>query len=161
MTTPKRNDPCPCGSGKKYKHCHEAEARPATRYKTLGLVVGLGALMIGALWFAKVSTAPEAGPANASSTAPMPGNANPGTPGAPQPSGPAPAGKVWSVEHGHWHDAPGQAPSGQAPISIPGQAPAAVPGSPQPPGPAPAGKVWSVEHGHWHDAAPGQSPTTP
>lgn len=20
-----RNDPCPCGSGKKYKHCHEAE----------------------------------------------------------------------------------------------------------------------------------------
>ncbi|MCK5761666.1 MAG: SEC-C domain-containing protein, partial [Candidatus Izimaplasma sp.] len=19
---PKRNDPCPCGSGKKYKHCH-------------------------------------------------------------------------------------------------------------------------------------------
>jgi hypothetical protein len=20
-----RNDPCPCGSGKKYKHCHETE----------------------------------------------------------------------------------------------------------------------------------------
>lgn len=20
-----RNDPCPCGSGKKYKHCHEAD----------------------------------------------------------------------------------------------------------------------------------------
>ncbi|MFH1861215.1 MAG: SEC-C metal-binding domain-containing protein, partial [bacterium] len=20
--TPGRNDPCPCGSGKKYKHCH-------------------------------------------------------------------------------------------------------------------------------------------
>lgn len=29
------------------------------------------------------------------------------TPG-PQPPGPAPAGKVWSTEHGHWHDAPAQ-----------------------------------------------------
>jgi hypothetical protein len=24
MTTPGRNDPCPCGSGKKYKKCHGA-----------------------------------------------------------------------------------------------------------------------------------------
>ena len=23
-----RNDPCPCGSGKKYKHCHEREGLP-------------------------------------------------------------------------------------------------------------------------------------
>jgi hypothetical protein len=22
MSKPGRNDPCPCGSGKKYKHCH-------------------------------------------------------------------------------------------------------------------------------------------
>lgn len=27
---------------------------------------------------------------------------------APQPPGPVPAGKVWSVEHGHWHDLPKQ-----------------------------------------------------
>ncbi|HKN47698.1 MAG TPA: SEC-C metal-binding domain-containing protein, partial [Candidatus Polarisedimenticolia bacterium] len=33
-----RNDPCPCGSGKKYKKCHGAEegtgtpARPAARH---------------------------------------------------------------------------------------------------------------------------------
>lgn len=158
MTTPKRNDPCPCGSGKKYKHCHEAEARPATRYKTLAMVIGLGALMIGALWFAKVSTTPDQAPVNSSSM--LPGSTTtPGTPGAPQPPGPAPAGKVWSVEHGHWHDAAGQAPVGQAPVSIPGQT-ASSPGAPQPPGPAPAGKVWSVEHGHWHDAA-AQPPTTP
>ena len=26
---------------------------------------------------------------------------------APQPPGQVPPGKVWSVEHGHWHDAPG------------------------------------------------------
>jgi hypothetical protein len=26
--------------------------------------------------------------------------------GQPQPPGPPPPGKVWSAEHGHWHDAP-------------------------------------------------------
>ena len=66
---------------------------------------------------------------------------------APQPPGPTPAGKVWSVEHGHWHDA-APAAQGTAPAPI-------IPVTPvqqQPPGPAPAGKVWSPEHGHWHDA---------
>jgi hypothetical protein len=38
---------------------------------------------------------------------------------APQPPGEAPPGKVWSVEHGHWHDAP-VAPT------IPAPAPATV-----------------------------------
>ena len=28
MMAPKRNDPCPCGSGKKYKHCHMKEDLP-------------------------------------------------------------------------------------------------------------------------------------
>jgi len=33
--------------------------------------------------------------------------ATPATPfNAPQPDGPVPPGKVWSREHGHWHDAP-------------------------------------------------------
>jgi uncharacterized protein len=26
LPTPGRNDPCPCGSGKKYKKCHGADA---------------------------------------------------------------------------------------------------------------------------------------
>ncbi|MFN2169298.1 MAG: SEC-C metal-binding domain-containing protein, partial [Anaerolineae bacterium] len=26
-----RNDPCPCGSGKKYKHCHMRTDRAAAR----------------------------------------------------------------------------------------------------------------------------------
>jgi uncharacterized protein YecA (UPF0149 family) len=25
-----RNDPCPCGSGQKFKHCHGRESIPAT-----------------------------------------------------------------------------------------------------------------------------------
>lgn len=28
-----RNDPCPCGSGKKYKHCHMKENLPAAKKK--------------------------------------------------------------------------------------------------------------------------------
>ena len=36
-----------------------------------------------------------------------PGNVTPNSTGlTPQPPGPAPPGKVWSPEHGHWHDAP-------------------------------------------------------
>jgi len=57
-----------------------------------------------------------------------------GTAGIPQPPGEVPPGKVWSPEHGHWHD------SNEA-----------HPGAPQPEGDPPPGKVWSVEHGHWHD----------
>ena len=30
MTAPGRNDPCPCGSGKKFKHCHLVRAQPST-----------------------------------------------------------------------------------------------------------------------------------
>jgi hypothetical protein len=53
-----------------------------------------------------------------------------GIPGTPQPPGPAPAGKVWSVEHGHWHDLP---PGEVSPGAVsPGALPpgAASPGAP-------------------------------
>ena len=49
---------------------------------------------------------------------------------APQPPGEAPPGKVWSVEHGHWHDAP-------SPLPIPALDPATVaPVATSPPAPA-------------------------
>lgn len=74
----------------------------------------------------------------------------------PQPPGPTPPGKVWSAEHGHWHDvnpagsSPIQVQTSKAPITAtPAQPSAPVP---QPPGTPPPGKVWSPEHGHWHDA---------
>jgi hypothetical protein len=44
---------------------------------------------------------------------------------APQPPGEAPPGKVWSVEHGHWHDAPA-AVTPLAPLTPPAPAAAAV-----------------------------------
>jgi hypothetical protein len=92
----------------------------------------------------------------------MPMAARPTLPGSrasrltPQPPGPAPEGKVWSPEHGHWHDA-----SAAAPQVVTTTGNTATPGAnfvpaPQPAGPVPEGKVWSVEHGHWHDA-----PATP
>ncbi len=72
-----RNDPCACGSGKKYKQC--CEARDANRgrfwmYTVAGLV--LVAIVIS------IATAFNS-------------------------SGSATAGQVWSSEHGHWHNADG------------------------------------------------------
>lgn len=74
------------------------------------------------------------------------------------PPGPAPPGKVWSAEHGHWHDqksppqaAPGPTPPGKVWSAEHGHWHDQKPPSQAAPGPAPAGKVWSAEHGHWHD----------
>jgi hypothetical protein len=68
-----------------------------------------------------------------------------GRPGTAQP-GPAPPGKVWSIEHGHWHDVT-TTPAASTEVQPSTPAP-----NPQPPGAIPPGKVWSPEHGHWHDA---------
>lgn len=74
-----RNDPCPCGSGKKYKHCCEGKT---PLYKqplftgTLVLLLLLGAALL--VWSS-----------SSSATAEGPGS--------------APPGKVWSPEHGHYH----------------------------------------------------------
>lgn len=62
------------------------------------------------------SPAPEATPLLQAITAPP--QQQQFTP-APQPPGLAPPGKVWSVEHGHWHDAP-------VAQTIPAPAPATV-----------------------------------
>jgi hypothetical protein len=68
-----RNDPCPCGSGKKYKHCHALKSTGLTRGQWLGLILG-GAVLVGGLVLAYV-TREDRG----------------------QPTG------VWSAEHGHYH----------------------------------------------------------
>jgi len=137
-----RNQPCPCGSGQKYKNCCQGKERDTSKglitlLVVLALIAGAGGV---ATTFLKRETRNRP-------------NAQFPQGGRPQP-GPAPAGKVWSAEHGHWHDAapggaqPVQAQAQQRPVP---QTPPATPG-PQPPGPVPPGKVWSTEHGHWHDA---------
>jgi hypothetical protein len=72
-----RNDPCPCGSGKKYKRCCE-ETRQRRGSNMLLYVVGtaiLGALLLGIMELA----------------------------GDRQATGP---NRVWDASHGHYHDAP-------------------------------------------------------
>ena len=107
-----RNESCPCGSGRKYKKC-------CARLEHS--ILTPAALILGLLIRIGVTV---------TITAMI---------NAPEPE--AAPGKVWSAEHGHWHDVPSGGARG--PNSTP---------APQPPGPAPPGKVWSPEHGHWHDA---------
>jgi hypothetical protein len=42
-----RNEPCPCGSGKKYKNCHESKTSSART--SLVLMVLVGAAVIAAI----------------------------------------------------------------------------------------------------------------
>lgn len=190
-----RNELCPCGSGKKSKKC--CAAAPARRTSGLVLVIAPLALIASMGIYASLkgpeepsssvrssaalpppASAPAsttASPAESSGAAPQAEQAL--APGSPQP-GPAPAGKVWSTQHGHWHDVTSESAS-PIQIEMADGAPAsavrssgsevridasAIPGMPagepvpKPAGEAPEGKVWSAEHGHWHDAAAAQLP---
>ncbi len=171
--------PCPCGSKKSYRSCCKPRDDRNRMFLFIGVTIGgifAAKLMFtdprippappGKVWSAEhghYHDAPQtnaqtpAGGANttpgsaAGSTAPPAGNLN-----MPQPDGPVPPGKVWSTEHGHWHDlvqTNAQSPVAPSP-GAPGQGatPAGNALVPQPAGPVPAGKVWSPDHGHWHDA---------
>ena len=158
-----RNDPCPCGSGKKYKNCHENKE---TKNKSnvpwiLGIifVIAIGFLVLkpnqnlkssggkpGQVWSEEHGHWHDAPSATPTARAPVqqePASNVSTQAKSTRPPGPAPEGKVWSEEHGHWHDVS----TGSATTSTPAQVK-----STRPPGPAPEGKVWSEEHGHWHNA---------
>ena len=50
MTTVGRNEPCPCGSGKKYKHCCAVKAqRTPLGTKVLGSLIALALLTAAAI----------------------------------------------------------------------------------------------------------------
>lgn len=68
-----RNDPCPCGSGKKYKQCCAAKASQLTRNQMVLLAI-VAVLLVGGLALAVVNRNHE-------------GRAT----------------GVWSEEHGHYH----------------------------------------------------------
>ena len=169
MTSTGRNQPCPCGSGQKYKHCCEDKDKHPYVSRT-GIISGIAIAIVLAGGIAAllndpsndaetqrrlrdvlegrsetaapapVSPAPAATPAPAgSSQTPTTSTGLPGAP-VPQPDGPVPAGKVWSAEHGHWHDAP----TVQVDTNSEALSGNAAPGQPQP------GLVWNEEHGHYH-----------
>ena len=111
-----RNDPCPCGSGTKYKQCCEGKAAEKTAFVTKWIAVIFGILVL----LVAVGTVASFFTDDQSNDAP-PGKVwspehrhwhNVGGAGTrsaarsvPRPPGPAPPGKVWSSDHGHWHDA--------------------------------------------------------
>lgn len=76
-----RNEPCPCGSGRKYKNCHGAAGATTSRTSMLTLVLVGVALVVGLLIAGRALLGPAAA----------------------GPDGEGPPGKVWSEEHGHWH----------------------------------------------------------
>jgi hypothetical protein len=121
-----RNDPCPCGSGRKYKRCHEGKDVEKPRSSGM-LLVGLLALLVAGGAVAVVIGVARGGASAGSSRQ-----------------------RVWSPEHGHWHDA--EAPA-RARGGVPFDPRSALPNGPRPApaGTPPPGKVWSPEHGHWHD----------
>ena len=77
---PSRNDPCPCGSGRKYKHCCQGE----TSWRDNNLVMGAGVVLLVVLGLLMIGLAFS---------------------GADQGSAPVdcPPGQVWSEAHGHCH----------------------------------------------------------
>ena len=127
-----RNDPCPCGSGKKYKNCHENKETKNTN-KVPWILGIIFLIAIGFLVLKPNQNLKSSG-------------------GKP--------GQVWSEEHGHWHDAPSTPVTPTTPAQAKPAQPqepassntATQVKSTRPPGPAPEGKVWSEEHGHWHNA---------
>ena len=61
-----------------------------------------------------------------------------------KPKGEPPPGKVWSAEHGHWHDAKNPHDAFTTDSEKSGdQVQRQDETSP--------GKIWSPDHGHWHD----------
>jgi hypothetical protein len=72
-----RNDPCPCGSGKKYKQCCERKSGALSTTAWIAIVgVVLAALAVIVLSFTTDTSITSAA---------------------------CPPGQVWSVEHGHCH----------------------------------------------------------
>jgi hypothetical protein len=73
---PGRNEPCPCGSGRKFKQCCESK-RDGFPSSVLALLIA--GVIIAALLVAFSSARSSTG-----------------------------QGRVWSPEHGHYHDASGR-----------------------------------------------------
>lgn len=132
---PGRNDPCHCGSGKKLKACHGQTNVRSSQFWVMGVI-----LVLVLLWFFFFESE---SPAPVATYSPSPFIPQTQTESS-APTEPAPPGKVWNQEHGHWHDDPSVAPS------LP-QVKSLLDSKSQPSGTPPPGKVWSPEHNHWHN----------
>ena len=100
-----RNELCPCGSGLKYKRCcalKEAEAASKSGVVVLLVLlvlVGGGVICAAVMVINAQGERQEAADQKTEVVRRSPGQLT------PQPPGQVPEGKVWSPEHGHYHDA--------------------------------------------------------
>ena len=142
-----RNDPCHCGSNKKFKHCHQkTNIKQNNQLILLGIV---GAIVI--IFLITFSDGENEQKINSSNTL-----SNSLTPvKAAKPSSPAPPGKVWHEEHGHYHDIPIQ--NNSSSLRLNNNIASSPISKARPSAPAPPGKIWHEEHGHYHDAPKSQS----
>ena len=136
-----RNEPCHCGSGKKYKHCHEPTKNTNNNQYA---IIGIIAVVILVIIFINSDSSNQTIPVT---TSPLLNQGS--TSNKSNPSGPAPPGKVWSQEHGHWHDAPVTKSLTPKLLGKEGVNKITVP--PIDKNKPPEGKVWDEEHGHFHD----------
>jgi len=136
-----RNEPCHCGSGKKYKHCHEPTKNTNNNQYA---IIGIIAVVILVIIFINSNSSNQTVPVT---TSPLLNQGR--TSNTSKPSGPAPPGKVWSQEHGHWHDAPVSKSLTPKLLGKEGVNKITVP--PIDKNKPPEGKVWDEEHGHFHD----------
>ncbi len=170
-----RNDPCPCGSGLKYKQCHEGKVNlnvKGRRGWVLGAVV-VAVLALVAWGFMRSQARPVANrgiaaPPNTASTAtgtatgtsPLssPGAVSPApVSGAPATGPGAIAPEPWAYDaatnrhfdpaHGHWHDGPPPPPQSRGASSVLPGSPGAVPvpGATAPAPPGPTPAPWTYD----------------
>jgi hypothetical protein len=114
----------------KTKHSDSAQTTRAGYPLGMIVLAAIGGIVIGSA-STYFLTQPATAPTPSSAAAPggvLPVQTTPAaaqgqfTP-APQPPGEAPPGKVWSPEHGHWHDAP----AGVTPVPAPASPAPSVP----------------------------------
>jgi len=121
-----RNDPCSCGSGKKYKNCCGRSGSSMRSGRLNQILAGLGLsvlLVIAALVYLQVGqddatddqgqAAPKItiSPGSSGPVSPQTTQQPPTLPGSDAPGPPPRPGMVWSKEHGHWHRGPESARS--------------------------------------------------
>ena len=97
-----RNKPCYCGSGKKYKHCHEISKKSNNSQYT---IIGFATAIIAIVLFISADRN-EPNKRTTISTSPLQNQR--ASKSNSRPDGIAPPGKVWHEGHGHWHDAPSE-----------------------------------------------------
>ena len=139
----KRNDICYCGSGKKYKNCHEK----VNTKKPFTWLIYVGTILIIFWFFMEYSNSSTSESKNILTPLNLESN-KVSTNLTPPPPGTPPEGKIWSPEHNHWHSDPNYSKPSLNTLS---KRSGTQTLTPQPPGEPPEGKVWSPEHNHWHD----------